>query len=80
MDRKSIGQLFSQMWKGFESLPASRKLTILAAAGITLLSIALAVVFAILLSVFLLSATGEEGMYPITELKKLDLKAKGLIG
>ncbi|MCK7515782.1 MAG: flagellar M-ring protein FliF [Desulfobacterales bacterium] len=33
------------MWKGFESLPASRKLTILAAAGITLLSIALAVVF-----------------------------------
>lgn len=40
-----MGQLFSQMWKGFESLPASRKLTILAAAGITLLSIALAVVF-----------------------------------
>jgi len=40
-----MGQLFSQMWKGFESLPVSRKLTILAAAGITLLSIALAVVF-----------------------------------
>jgi len=40
-----MGQLFSQMWKGFESLHASRKLTILAAAGITLLSIALAVVF-----------------------------------
>ena len=40
-----MGQLFSQMWKGFESLPASRKLTILVAAGATLLSIALAVVF-----------------------------------
>jgi flagellar M-ring protein FliF len=40
-----MGQLFLQMWKGFESLPVSRKLTILAAAGITLLSIALAVVF-----------------------------------
>jgi flagellar M-ring protein FliF len=40
-----MGQLFSQMWKGFESLPASRKLTILAAAGITVLSIALAVTF-----------------------------------
>jgi flagellar M-ring protein FliF len=40
-----MGQLFSQVWKGFESLPASRKLAILAAAGITLLSIALAVVF-----------------------------------
>jgi hypothetical protein len=33
---------------------------------------------AILLSVFFLSATGEEGMYPITELSKLNLKAKGL--
>jgi flagellar M-ring protein FliF len=40
-----MGQLFSQMWKGFQSLPAPRKLTILAAAGVTLLSIALAVVF-----------------------------------
>jgi flagellar M-ring protein FliF len=40
-----MGQLFSQIWKGFESLPVSRKLTILVAAGATLLSIALAVVF-----------------------------------
>jgi hypothetical protein len=35
-------------------------------------------VSAILLSFFFLSATGEEGMYPITELSKLNLKAKGL--
>jgi hypothetical protein len=35
-------------------------------------------VSAILLSFFLLSATGEEGMYPITGLSKLNLKAKGL--
>ena len=40
-----MDQLFSQMWKGFQSLPASRKLTILAAAAATLASIALAVVF-----------------------------------
>ena len=40
-----MDQGFSQMWKGFQSLPASRKLTILVAAGATLLSIALAVVF-----------------------------------
>ncbi len=40
-----MDQLFSQMWKGFQSLPAARKLTILAAAAATLASIALAVVF-----------------------------------
>ena len=40
-----MDQLFSQMWKGFQSLPAPRKLTILAAAAATLASIALAVVF-----------------------------------
>jgi hypothetical protein len=38
----------------------------------------LLVASAILLSVFLLSATGEEGMYPISEISKLNLKAKGL--
>jgi len=40
-----MDQLFPQMWKGFQSLPAPRKLTILAAAAATLASIALAVVF-----------------------------------
>jgi hypothetical protein len=35
-------------------------------------------VSAILFSVFLLSTIAEEGMYPITELSKLNLKAKGL--
>ncbi len=40
-----MDQFFSQMWKGFQSLPAARKLTILAAAAATLASIALAVVF-----------------------------------
>jgi hypothetical protein len=35
-------------------------------------------VFVILLTVLLLPAVGEEGMYPITSLGKLDLKAKGL--
>ena len=36
------------------------------------------VVIASLLSVFLLPTLGEEGMYPITGLSKLNLKAKGL--
>ncbi|HNU86009.1 MAG TPA: flagellar basal-body MS-ring/collar protein FliF, partial [Syntrophales bacterium] len=40
-----MDQLFSQMWKGFQSLPASRKLTMAAAVAATLASIALAVVF-----------------------------------
>lgn len=39
-----MGQHLSQIWKGFQSLPPSRKLTILISAGVTLLSIALAVV------------------------------------
>ena len=35
-------------------------------------------VLAILLALLLRPATGDEGMYPITELSKLNLKAKGL--